>query len=163
MKKMEKLRIMRMLIAFGAMALALSCSKDGEAVDTEYPVIDGDFAGAFPQQCDTVARGETFVFKARFSDNVALGAFSLDVHDNFDHHSHSTEVEACDMEQENKDPENPFTYIESFDIPGAPKTYEARVEISVPADVDPGDYHFMIKVTDKEGWQTLRGLSIKIK
>src|SRR5690606_13943222 len=43
MKKMEKLRIMQMLIDFGTMALALSCSKDGETVDTEYPVIDGNF------------------------------------------------------------------------------------------------------------------------
>ncbi len=162
MKMMEKLRIMRIFFAFGAMALSLSCSRDAETVDTEYPVIDGNFAGAFPQQCGTVRRGETFVFKARFSDNVALGSFSLDVHDNFDHHSHSTEVEACDMAPV-KEAETPFTYIESFDIPGAPKTYEAEVEIAVPAEVDPGDYHFLMRVTDREGWQTLRGLSIKIE
>ncbi|HWK56426.1 MAG TPA: DUF4625 domain-containing protein [Parapedobacter sp.] len=159
---MEKLRIMRIIIAFGAMALALSCSKDAETVDTEYPVIDGNFAGAFPQQCGTVRRGETFVFRAKFSDNVALGSFSLDVHDNFDHHSHSTEVEACDMGPV-KEAEAPFKYIKSFDIPGAPKTYEAEVAIAVPADVDPGDYHFLMRVTDREGWQTLRGLSIKIE
>jgi hypothetical protein len=32
----------------------------------------------------------------------------------------------------------------------------------VPEDVDTGDYHFLIKVTDKEGWQAIRGLSIDI-
>ena len=159
---MEKLQLIRVIIAFGIISLALSCSKDAETVDTEYPVIDANFAGTFPQQCGTVLRGETFVFQAKFSDNVALGAFSLDVHDNFDHHSHSTEVEACDMGPV-KTPENPFGYIKSFDIPGAPGTYEAQVEINVPADVDPGDYHFLIRVTDQKGWQTLRGLSIKIQ
>lgn len=162
MKMMEKLRIKNVIIAFGIISLALSCSKDAETVDTEYPVIDGNFAATFPQQCGTVLRGETFVFRAKFSDNVALGAFSLDVHDNFDHHSHSTEVGACDMGPV-KEAENPFTYIKSFDIPGAPETYEAEVEIDVPADVDPGDYHFLVRVTDRGGWQTLRGLSIKIE
>lgn len=158
---MEKLRIKKVIIAFGILSMALSCSKDAETVDTEYPVIDKNFEAAFPQQCATLARGETFVFRAKFSDNVALGAFSLDVHDNFDHHSHSTDVETCDMGKE-KEAENPFTYIKSFDIPGAPETYEAEVEIEVPMDVDPGDYHFLIRVTDRKGWQTLRGLSIKI-
>nr|WP_244939634.1 DUF4625 domain-containing protein [Arcticibacter tournemirensis] len=33
----------------------------------------------------------------------------------------------------------------------------------MPADADPGDYHFMIKLTDKEGWQTIKGLSIKLQ
>lgn|SRR5690554_2996904 len=158
---MVKLRI-RNIIAFGIISLALSCSNDAETADTDYPVIDGNFAEAFPQQCGTVLRGESFVFKAKFSDNVALGSFGLDIHNNFDHHNHSTEVETCDMEPV-KESENPFQYIESFDIPDAPATYEASVEIAVPADVDPGDYHFLIKVTDREGWQTLRGLSVKIQ
>nr|WP_229206214.1 DUF4625 domain-containing protein [Dyadobacter fermentans] len=38
----------------------------------------------------------------------------------------------------------------------------ANQQIDVPADIDPGDYHFMIRLTDKEGWQTIRGISIKI-
>lgn len=159
---MEKLRVRKIILAFGIISLALSCSKESETVDTEYPVIDANYAEAFPQQCGTVLRGGTFVFRAAFSDNVALGSFSLDVHDNFDHHSHSTEVEACDMGPV-KVPENPFKYIKSFDIPGSPKTYEARVEIAVPEDIDPGDYHFMVRVTDREGWQSLRGLSITIQ
>ncbi|WP_262246210.1 DUF4625 domain-containing protein [Parapedobacter soli] len=162
---MEKLRIKKAIIAFGILSLALSCSKDAETVDTEYPVIEKNFEAAFPQQCGTVRRGETFVFRARFSDNVALGSFGLNVHDNFDHHNHSTEVEECTLEQEDSTntPIKPFTYIKSFDIPGAPETYEAQVEIDVPMDVDPGDYHFLISVTDREGWQSRRGLSIKIE
>lgn len=140
----------------------LSCSKDSETTDMEYPVIAVSSADTFPVQCSTVARGETFEFRATFSDNVALGSFSLDVHHNFDHHTHSTEVEDCDLDPV-KTPENPFLYIESFDIPDAPQTYDARVEITVPAEIDSGDYHFMIRVTDREGWQTMKGLSIKIQ
>ena len=36
------------------------------------------------------------------------------------------------------------------------------MEIKVPENVDSGDYHFMILLTDEEGWQTIKGLSIKI-
>lgn len=160
MNIMEKFRI---IIALGILSLALSCSKDAETADTEYPVIDANFTEAFPQQCGVVQRGETFVFRARFNDNVALGSFSIDVHNNFDHHSHSTEYGECTMEPEEKTPVKPFKYVESFEISNAPVTYEAEVEIEVPDDVDPGDYHFEIKVVDQTGWQTLRGLSIKIQ
>lgn len=143
--------------------LALSCSKkDADSADTEYPVIDAGFAQAFPQQCSTVQRGETLVFRARFTDNVALGSFGVDIHNNFDHHNHSTEVDVCDM-GEKKTPVNPFTYINTIEIPDTPQAYEAEVEIAIPEDIDPGDYHFLIKVTDREGWQTQRGLSIKIQ
>ncbi len=149
-------------IVLAIVSLALSCSKDSETVDTEYPTIDIAYSEAFPVQCSTIARGEAFVFRARFRDNVALGSFSLDVHHNFDHHTHSTEVEECEMDLV-KVPDNPFVYIKSFDIPNAPQSYEASIEITIPADIDPGDYHFMVRVTDREGWQTMRGLSIKIQ
>lgn len=142
--------------------LALSCNKDKEAIDTEYPTIDISSSDAFPVQCSTLQRGEAFVFKAKFHDNVALGSFSLDIHHNFDHHTHSTEFEECDLGPI-KTPETPFLYIHSFDIQNGPKVYETAVEIEIPEDIDPGDYHFMIRVTDREGWQTMKGLSIKIQ
>lgn len=142
--------------------LMTACGKNNEKVDTEYPVIDLAWSESFPAQCSTTKRGEPLVFKAWFSDNVALGSYSLDIHHNFDHHTHSTEVNDCGLDAA-KHPVNPLLYIKSFDIPGNPAAYEATVAIDVPADIDPGDYHFMIRVTDKEGWQAMKGLSIKIQ
>jgi len=148
--------------AFIVVSVMLSCSKDSDTVDTEYPEIDLAWADAFPIQCSTIGRGETLVFRARFSDNVALGSYSLDIHHNFDHHTHTTEVNDCGLDPV-KVPEKPLLYIKSFDIHGHPTAYEANLEIDVPGDVDPGDYHFMIRVTDREGWQTMNGLSIKVQ
>jgi len=34
--------------------------------------------------------------------------------------------------------------------------------ISIPANVDTGDYHFTIRVTDAAGWQSFEGISVKI-
>lgn len=140
-----------------------ACKKDTEnEIDTEYPTIDVTAANAFPKQCGTVSRGETFTFRALLSDNTALGSLSLDIHHNFDHHTHSTEVETCSMEPI-KIPIKAFLLIKSFPIPADQRSFLMEQQISIPSDIDPGDYHFMIRLTDREGWQTIKGLSIKIK
>ncbi|AWW32094.1 hypothetical protein DN752_19215 [Echinicola strongylocentroti] len=142
--------------------LAVSgCEMNEDEKDVDPPVIDNTFAGAFPTQCAVISRGASFELKVVFRDNMELGSYSLDVHHNFDHHTHSTEVNDCEMDPV-KSPDNPFLLIDTYSIPSGLQTYEAVQQIAVPADVDPGDYHFMIKVTDKEGWQTIQGISIKI-
>jgi Domain of unknown function (DUF4625) len=157
---------MKKIISTGlllAVILLLSnCSKDKDApIDTTYPEINITAADAFPKQCSVVKRGEKIVFRAALSDNAELGSLSLDIHHNFDHHTHSTEVESCAPDPV-KSPVTPFLFIQSFPIPAGLKVYQPAIEVAIPANVDPGDYHFMIRLTDKEGWQTLKGLSIKI-
>lgn len=137
------------------------CSSDNNQTDTQYPVIDISASDAFPIQCSEITRGQKITFRAKFTDNAALGSYSLDIHHNFDHHSHSTEVNNCTADPIKK-PVNPMLYINSVTIPDGQKSYQALQEITIPADIDPGDYHFMIRLTDKEGWQTIKGLSIKI-
>lgn len=149
------------LLGIFLLAFISSCSGDDAETDTEYPTIDISAADSFPIQCSTIERGQTITFKAAFNDNLALGSYSLDIHHNFDHHTHSTEVESCEMDEVKK-PVKPMLFINNYTIPEDVKNYEAITKISIPADVDPGDYHFMIRLTDKEGWQTLKGLSIKI-
>lgn len=149
-------------IILGLLSLWLVCGcQEDEAIDTEYPVIDATFTGLFPKQCSSIRKGGTFTFKARFTDNVQLGSFSLDIHHNFDHHTHSTEVNDCDMAPV-KTPENPFLLIRNYPIPEGLREHVAEYAIEIPGDVDSGDYHFMILLTDEEGWQTISGLSIKI-
>jgi hypothetical protein len=158
MKKLSLLSLCLILM------LALSnCSKDNaEPIDTIYPEINTSTTDAFPKQCSVIKRGEKFVFKASLSDNAQLGSLNLDIHHNFDHHTHSTELEECNLSPV-KQPVKPFLLIKNVTIPAGQKSYQASTEIQIPADVDPGDYHFMIRLTDKEGWQTIKGLSIKIE
>jgi len=150
--------------ALTAVLLLLNgCSKDEKKdIDTEYPGIDVTAANTFPQQCSVVKRGEKFVFRANLSDNVELGALSVDIHHNFDHHSHSTEVNDCASDPV-KTPVKPLLLIKSFPISSGQRNYQIAEEITVPSDIDPGDYHFLIRLTDKAGWQTIKGLSIKIQ
>jgi hypothetical protein len=145
-----------------ALFVAASCKKESTAkIDTVYPVINISGSNAFPIQCSTVKRGEKFSFRAELNDNSALGSVSVDIHHNFDHHTHSTELTSCSMEAV-KVPVKPFLLIQSYPIPSGLSRFEVIQEIAVPSDIDTGDYHFMIRLTDKEGWQTIKGLSIKI-
>jgi len=143
-----------------------SCTNNTNEIDEQKPNIDLTIQDAFPLNCDTLFFGETFNLKMIFTDNVELGSFSIDIHNNFDHHSHSTEVTECSLDPI-KIPVNPFLYINDFEIPLGSKEYQTNLEINIPpansyGDFDEGDYHFFISLTDKSGWSTQKGLSIKI-
>lgn len=148
--------------------LLFSCEKN-DNIDTIKPDININFAEAFPTNCDTLYFGESFTFKALFSDNAELGsvkAFSIDIHHNFDHHSHSTEVTECNLSPK-KAPINPFLFIEDYDIPVGLKEYETNFSVAIPAGnskglFDEGDYHFFVSLSDHSGWSAQKGISIKI-
>jgi hypothetical protein len=154
---------------FGAVILILNISLNScnqTEIDEEKPQIDLTIADAFPVNCDTLYFGEDFSFTALLRDNVELGSYSIDIHNNFDHHSHSTEVTACELWPV-KVPLNPFVFIDDFDIPAGSTEFKTNQIISIPTsngngEFDEGDYHFYISLTDKEGWSTQKGLSIKI-
>ncbi len=158
---MKAIKILSFLLIL--LVIFNSCNKD--EIDKEKPVIDLSIQGAFPVNCDTLYFGESFTVKMRFTDNVELGSFSIDIHHNFDHHSHSTEVTECTLDPV-KTPVNPFVFIQDYDIPAGLSEYVTDVTISVPSACcglyDEGDYHFFISMTDHEGWSTQKGLSVKI-
>ena len=137
------------------------CSCSNIEIDDKVPEIDMSFADAFPKNCDTVFIGETFRLKALFNDNVALGEYNVDIHHNFQHHSHSTEFFECTLEPK-KTTINPYLLIKTFNIPENSREYYTDDEIFVPQGVDPGDYHLFLRLTDRAGWQAVKGIGIKI-
>ncbi len=153
--------VLLLILMFGVIT---SCERSEK--DTEKPVIDLTASGAYPLNCDTLWFGEPFTFVAQFSDNSALGAFTIEIHHNFDHHSHSTEVSACSFLPK-KTAVNPYLFIQDYEIPSGMNSVRIEQQFVLPSAnqkgvFDDGDYHFYIGLTDKEGWSTQRGLSIKI-
>lgn len=145
--------------------LTSACQKDKET-DTQKPVIDLSFAEAFPINCDTLYFGQSFLLKLKLSDNVQLGSYSIEIHNNFDHHSHSTEVTHCTLDPK-KEAVNPYLLIGDYTIPEGLQEYETNLSVNIPAGntsglFDEGDYHFFISLTDHEGWSDQKGLSIKL-
>lgn len=153
---------MRKINFFWLIALVVLFSACNETVkDEEVPVIDISAENAFPQNCATVYSGESFNVKVHFSDNVELGSYSIEMHHNFDQHTHSTSAIECKLDPI-KIAKIPFLYLSQHSIPEGLKSYETNLEITIPAGVDTGDYHFMIRLTDKSGWQTFKGISVKV-
>lgn len=87
---MKTKKIITIILIFAGIISFNACTKDD--IDKEKPVIDLTIQDAFPVNCDTLYFGESFTMRMRFTDNAELGSYSIDIHNNFDHHSHSTEV-----------------------------------------------------------------------
>lgn len=157
----------KIIILLVVLSILLNACQDDEkpTIDTEKPLIDLTILDAFPTSCDTLYFDEPFIVKALLTDNVKLGAFNIDIHNNFDHHTHSTEFEQCTLGAV-KTAENPYVYIQDYTLP-VTNEFTTNVSMTIPSSdgtdlYDEGDYHFQIRLTDKEGWSTMKGLNVKL-
>ncbi len=150
----------RILIFLFLVVLLLSCDNK-KKIDEEKPIINLAKEGSFPVGCDTFEKGKNYNIVLFFEDNFELGSYSIEIHHNFDHHTHTTETIDCELGSKKK-PVNPWKFIKSYDIPASKKEFLTKNSLKVPTDIDAGDYHFVIQLTDKEGWSTLKGLSVKV-
>lgn len=151
----------RILSAVLLCALCVSCNPQDKDLTPPEILPVGEMAS--PLNCQEFPCGGFIPFTYAFSDDYELGSFNLEVHSNADHHTHSTEAEDCHHEGEHEDehePVNPWIFNQDYAIPSGKTYYEADFRIPIPQDVDPGEYHFMIRVTDASGWQQIRSVSI---
>lgn len=168
MKKMTFLSLTLALISAVAIAFTACNNNDDDPRDMTPPVITDEGITANPINCQTYHRGEVIAFNYVFTDNGGLGGYALEIHNNFDHHSHSTEGDhdhECDDDDhgdDHHDEGTPWKATFTYEIPYQVKRFVARNDLKIPADATPGDYHFMIRVTDRAGWQQLKSVAIKI-
>lgn len=140
---------------------ACSSSDDDAPKDMQEPVISAQGITANPIDCQQYHKGDVIPFHYLMTDNQELGNYNIEIHNNFDHHTHSTSATECPMDAK-KDPVTPWVYNKDFSIPAGQRSYDARHDIHIPTDIDAGDYHFMIRLTDRAGWQQLHAVAIKI-
>ena len=140
---------------------ACGSDDDEETKDMTYPVINTTDIVAVPTDCQVFKRGDVIPLNVLFTDDTELGSYNVEIHNNFDHHTHSTSSIECSMDAK-KEPKKPWIYNQDFDIPSGQKTFTARHDIAIPSDIDTGDYHFMVRLTDRAGWQQIHAVAIKI-
>lgn len=139
-----------------------ACSNSSEGtIDEERPTISVNYADGFPQTCETLERGQTYSFRARVTDNVALASYSLNIHHNFDHHTHDDQGAQCELGSI-KEAVNPLLFIGNHTIENGQTSYEINISVTIPDDIDTGDYHCAYSVTDQTGWQSRTSVDIKI-
>lgn len=165
-----------------------SCEREK---DLTPPVISSvDFR---PADCDVYHVGDSLVVHFTCSDDYELGNFNIEIHNNFDHHTHGTTSVECDEhkhehaegeehdhdhdhehaegeahdhdhdhDHDHPSVEGAWVYNQDYVIPRGEKSYTAHIIIPVPRDVVGGDYHFMLRLTDRAGWQTLKAVAIHV-
>ena len=157
---MKKSIIMKSKLILLPLLCALSACSSTDT-DTTVPEILPVGEATGPLNCQEYPRGGAIFFDYLFKDDTELGAYNIEIHNNFDHHTHSTEAGECRQDPA-KEPVKPWILNKDYPIPAGSTSFEAKQTIPIPADVDPGEYHFMIRLTDRSGWQQLKSVSIRI-
>ena len=155
------------LAVFTSIFTACGGDENDATKDMETPKIVETGITANPIDCQVYAKGDVIHFEYLFTDNIELGNYNIEIHHNFDHHTHGTSATTCPLEPKITDknliPKNAWVYNHTFAIPAGSKRFLGKTDIIVPETIAPGDYHFMIKVTDQSGWPEYKSMSIKIK
>ncbi|MDR1562422.1 MAG: DUF4625 domain-containing protein [Dysgonamonadaceae bacterium] len=128
--------IFKCLCLSALVAIAIcGCTEDS---DTEKPVINM----IEPAEGDILKIGSDngVHFEVEFTDNESLKSYRVNIHDNFDNHTHSIlRAETVDFEYEN-----------SWEISGKNALVHHH-EIKIPEDATPGNYHLTVYCSDAEG------------
>ena len=119
------------IISLLAMSVFAFISCDDSDSDTTKPVIEegqelkiGDEHGVH--------------FEMDLSDDVMLKSYMIEIHSNFDHHSHGKSRAAATGEATVD-----FSFNRSYDISGKKTAHIHHHDIVIPANATPGDYHLM--------------------
>jgi len=163
------------------MATVVICISCNGQKDLTPPVIEE--AGFLPADCDIYYLGDTIFVHFVCSDNVELGNYNIEIHNNFDHHSHGTSSVDCededhdhehgdeehdhehgdeDHDHEHEHVEGAWVYNQDYALARGLQRDTVELLIPVPADVLEGDYHFMLRLTDRAGWQTIKTVPIHL-
>lgn len=143
----------KILLATLFAAALISCDESG---DNTKPVINL----ISPTDGEAVAAdGEGIHFEMELSDDKGLASYKVEIHSNFDGHSHSVAARSEDDSEETVD----FYYNNTWDdIAGQLNATIHHHEIIIPTDATHGDYHFMVYCTDEAGNESYVVSSIEI-
>ena len=126
------------LILLGLVFLTFSCKK----ADSENPVVSNVKVDGSSSIVD-VSPGESISVTAQISDNEELSQFKIDIHHDFDGHSHKAMTVR-------------FAEIRIENISGG--SFDLSEQFTIPADASSGAYHGTIIAVDKEGNQSENSL-----
>ncbi|MDR1339972.1 MAG: DUF4625 domain-containing protein [Prevotellaceae bacterium] len=148
MKKIIKFSIICLTAIF--FLASNSCKEDS---DTTKPVINL----TEPEDGDILQIGDVngVHLDMELSDNEALASYKIEIHPNFDNHSHA---QARDV-SETVD----FTFNKEWnDIRGKKNADIHHHEIKIPENATPGHYHLMVYCTDVAGNESHVAVSVEL-
>lgn len=95
---MKKISTFILLAALTLSFSACSSDDDNVVIDTEKPTITSEGIVAMPINCQTYELGSEIPVRYILKDNVELGNYNIEIHNNFNHHTHSTDAGDCKLD-----------------------------------------------------------------
>lgn len=141
MKKYYILSILAIALSF----VFTACGDDNDDGDTTAPVIELDE----PEDGDELLIGSSIHFECDFSDNKMLGSYMIEIHSNFDGHTHKVSTRATNEK------DVPLFVKKTYSLSGFRNKHEHHHDITIPENTAPGNYHLVVYCTDAEGNQSL--------
>lgn len=139
------------------LAITIFSSCDEDEVDNNQPIITiGE-----PAENETLYIGSDVHFECDFSDDTELASYKIEIHDNFDGHTHEKSLQM-------EDDSVAFSYNNSWNFDeGLKNAHIHHHEIVIPETIDgvriaQGDYHFGIYCTDIAGNESHQFIDIHI-
>lgn len=123
-----------------------ACDEEDDAADTTKPVILLDE----PADGDSLLIGDDVHFECDFSDNEALGSYLIEIHNNFDGHSHKV---SSNLTREGET--EAFYLKKSYELNNLRNTHVHHHDIVIPENATPGAYHLIVYCTDAAGNQAM--------
>ena len=175
---MKKYLFLSLITTLTFISVIITFNSCNNPKDLTPPVIED--SGFLPADCDIYYLGDTIQVHFVCSDNSELGNFNIEIHNNFDHHSHGTSSVDCDDEDEEHEHghehgeedhdhdhehehvEGAWVYNQDYAIARGLQCDTVDLQIVVPDDVLEGDYHFMLRLTDRAGWQSIKTVPIHL-
>ena len=133
------------LLSCLALATAFTGCKE-EPIDTTKPVIEL----IEPEDNDSLRIGDEngVHFEMKLSDNDLVKSYKIDVHNNFDGHSHTRDLRHGD------DQTKPFSFNKEYTVNQRNASIHHH-DIKIPADATPGEYHLLVYCVDRSGNESM--------
>lgn len=138
------LRLRRFIGAFGLIFLSGCFLTGGNPVDLSAPSIELHL----PAPDDSLSAGAFVSFEAILKDDLELGSYSIDIHDNLDNHGHGRIAEIA------QDPSLVrWSFKRNYTIPEGLILFVAAHDddIEIPPNALAGPYDFIIQAVDQAG------------
>jgi hypothetical protein len=141
---MKRISVHILPLSLLVLAILAGCDSSNETIDTSAPTIEL----ADPLSGESFAAGDAVHFEASFTDDIELGVYKIDIHNNFDGHSHGRIA---------KSTEDPgllkWSFSQSFDFDPGLKNSDVHLhdELEIPLNTMAGPYHFIVSAVDASG------------
>ena len=118
--------------------MLVSCDKD-EKADVTKPEIKLNA----PKEGAVLKIGDKHGvhFDMDLSDDVMLKSYLIEIHSNFDNHTHTKSGDGTVS----------FSFKKSYDVSGKKNAHIHHHDIQIPENATPGKYHLMVYCTDAAG------------